>query len=145
VMHEDLKNIPSRILDMALNALSQANTHAVCYDPGKEHWDKMSVLNTALAGELCLKAIIATGHPLLVFRDLFKLEQQNSEDLSIEHIIKNGRTYNFEDLPKLLWVATGERLADMKSFETLRRARNSIQHSCAPKNIDFRNLSLNFI
>jgi len=144
-MHKDLKAIPYRILNMALNALAQANTHAVFYDPGKEHWDKMAILNTALAGELCLKAIIATEHPLLIFRDLFKLEDQNSEELSIEHIIIKGRTYNFEDLPKLLWVVTGERLADVKSFEDLRKARNSIKHFCPPDDVDSRKLSLEFL
>ena len=58
-MHEGLKDLPDRILDVAIGALTQANQHAVYYDPGMDHWDHMSVLNAVLAGELFLKAIIA--------------------------------------------------------------------------------------
>ncbi len=131
-MHEGLKDIPDRILEVAIGALTQANQHAVYCDPGMEHWDHMSVLNAALAGELFLKAIIAKEHPLLIFRDLFQLDDPSNHDLKIEHIIEKGRTYNFEHLPKLLWVSTGERLPDIESFEGLRKARNAIQHFCSP-------------
>ncbi|MEQ9177553.1 MAG: hypothetical protein RIF44_02330, partial [Nitratireductor sp.] len=31
-----------------------------------------------------------------------------------------------------LWVVHGERLPDLDSFEKLRKARNAIQHFCAP-------------
>ncbi len=144
-MHEELKQIPVRVLEMGLDALTQANTHAVFYDPGKEHWERMAILHAALAGELCLKAIIASEHPLLIFKDLFHLEDPGSTELSIEKIIETGRTYSFEHLPKLLWVTTGERLPDMDSFDKIRKARNSIQHFCAPDNINFMKLSLHFI
>jgi len=144
-MHESLKDIPSRILEVATGALTQANQHAVFFDPGLEHWDRMSVLNAALAGELFLKAIIAKEHPLLIFRDLFHLDDPGSQDMNFERIIEKGRTYNFEHLPKLLWVATGERLPDMENFEKLRKVRNSIQHFCAPEEVKFRRLSLEFI
>ena len=72
-MDTALKEIPDRILTLALGALSQANMHAVFADPGNEHWDFISVTNTAHAGELFLKAIIAKEHPLLIFRDIFNL------------------------------------------------------------------------
>lgn len=145
-MHEGLKDIPDRILDVAIGALTQANQHAVYYDPGMEHWDHMSVLNAALAGELFLKAIIAKEHPLLIFRDLFQLDDPNNHDLKIDHIIEKGRTYNFEHLPKLLWVSTGERLSDIESFDKLRRARNAIQHFCSPaERVDLRRVALEFL
>lgn len=145
-MHPDLKDVPKRILNVAIGALTQANQHAVYYDPGMDHWDDMCVLNAALAGELFLKTIIAVEHPLLIFRDLFQLDDPNNPDLTIEHIIEKGRTYNFEHLPKLLWVSTGERLPDMKSFEALRKARNAIQHFCSPSDkLDLRRLALEFL
>ena len=144
-MHESLKSIPSRILDVAIGALAQANSQAVYFDPGMEYWEKMSVLNTALAGELFLKAIIAKEHPLLIFRDLFHLDDPGNQEMDLERIIEKGRTYNFEHLPKLLWVVTGERLADYENFETLRRVRNSLQHFCAPENVPLRKLSLEFL
>jgi hypothetical protein len=142
-MHEGLKDIPDRILDVAIGALTQ---HAVYYNPGMDHWDHMSVLNAALAGELFLKAIIAKEHPLLIFRDLFQLDDPSNHDLKLEHIIEKCRTYNFEHLPKLLWVSTGGRLPDMESFEGLRKARNAIQHFCSPaEGGDLRSLALEFL
>jgi hypothetical protein len=145
-MHAGLRDIPDRILDVAIGALTQANQHAVYYDPGMDHWHHMSVLNAALAGELFLKAIIAKEHPLLIFRDLFQLDDPSNQDLKIEHIIERGKTYSFEHLPKLLWVSTGERLPDLESFEKLRKARNAAQHFCSPADtIDLRRLALTFL
>ena len=54
-MDAALKEIPKRILALAVGALSQANTHAVFADPGNEHWDFISITNTAHAGELFLR------------------------------------------------------------------------------------------
>jgi hypothetical protein len=125
-MHPQLKDIQPRILNVAIGALTQANTQAVYFDPGMEHREDMCILSAAQAGELFLKAIVASEHPLLIFRDLFQLDDPNNPDLTIEHIIERGRTYNFEHLPKLLWVSTGERLPDIKSFEAIRKARNAI-------------------
>lgn len=145
-MHEELRGIPDRILDVAIGALTQANQHAVYFDPGLEHWHFMSILNAALAGELFLKAIVAKEHPLLIFRDLFQLDDPNNQDLTLKHIIERGRTYGLEHLPKLLWVSCGERLPDMTSFERLRNARNSIQHFCSPlEDVDSRRLALDFL
>lgn len=144
-MHHEIENIPDRILDVAIGSLIQANQHAIFFDPGLEHWDHMAILNAATAGELFLKAIIAKEHPLLIFRDLFHLDQPNSEEMDVSTIIEKGRTYEFDKLPKLLWVTTGERLPDIEVFERLRKVRNSIQHFCAPDNVDFCHLALSFI
>jgi hypothetical protein len=104
-----LGQIPGRILTLATGALTQANTHAVFFDPGKEHWDFISITNTAHAGELFLKAIIAKEHPLLIFRDLFNLDDNRTNTLDLVNLIKKGRTHDFERLPQVLWVATGRR------------------------------------
>jgi hypothetical protein len=97
-MHAEIRDISDRILNVAIGALTQANQHAVYHDPGMDHWSQMSVLNAALAGELFLKAIIAKEHPLLIFRDLFQLDDPGNQDLKIEHVIEKGKTYNFEHL-----------------------------------------------
>ncbi|MCZ4290213.1 hypothetical protein [Hoeflea alexandrii] len=145
-MYSGIENIPGRILDVAIGALTQANQHAVYYDPGMDHWTDMSVLNAAMAGELFLKAIVAKEHPLLIFRDLFSLDDPLNQDLKIEHIIEKGKTYNFEHMPKLLWVSTGERVPDLENFEKLRKARNAIQHFCSPSDsVDLRRLALEFL
>jgi hypothetical protein len=145
-MHPQLKDIQPRILNVAIGALTQANTQAVYFDPGMEHREDMCILSAAQAGELFLKTIVASEHPLLIFRDLFQLDDPNNPDLTIEHIIERGRTYNFEHLPKLLWVSTGERLPDINSFEAIRKARNAIQHFCSPSDkVDLRRLALEFL
>ena len=89
-MHPALEQIPSRILLLAKGALAQANTHAVFMDPGRE-WDFISVINTGHAGELFIKAIIAKEHPLLIFKDLFGLDDKSSEQLDIDALIKQRK------------------------------------------------------
>lgn len=128
----EIDEIPDRIFRMASDALVQANTNAVSCGRGVEHRANMSILDAAHAGELFLKAVIAKAHPLLIFRDLFSLDKSAEEPLNLRHIIEHGRTYNLEHLPKLLWVVHGERLPDLDSFKKLRKARNAIQHFCAP-------------
>ena len=145
-MHKKLLEIEERILKVATAALMQANTHSAFLDPGNEHWSMMSILNTATAGELFLKAIIAKEHPLLIFKDFFQLDDNSREGLTLERIIEKGKTYSLNELPKLLWITTGERVPDEKTFEKLKNARNSIQHFCIPTDIeDMRRLSLEFI
>jgi hypothetical protein len=128
-----------------MGALTQANTHAVFADPGNEHWDFISIINTAHAGELFLKAVVAKQHPLLIFKDLFTLDDSKAELLDISSLIARGRTHDFEKLPQIVWATTGQRIPNMECFERLRRARNAIQHFCAPEETDFRGLSLEFI
>ncbi|MEP3893179.1 MAG: hypothetical protein ABJN52_04195 [Litorimonas sp.] len=144
-MDRILRKIPDRVLDLAKGALTQANTHAVYLDQGNEHWQHICVLNTAHAGELFLKAIIACEHPLLIFKDIFRLDDNTGTPLDIETLIKRGRTHDFEKLPQILWAATGKRLPNPHCFEKLRQARNSIQHFCVPDEQDFQDLSLEFI
>lgn len=141
----EIDEIPERIFRMASDALTQANTHAIFDGPGVEHWANMSILDAAHAGELFLKAVIAQAHPLLIFRDLFSLDKSAQEPLDLRHVIEHGRTYNLEHLPKLLWVVHGERLPDLDSFEELRKARNAIQHFCAPDIDRPGDLSLTFL
>lgn len=144
-MNEELRGIPLRILGLARAALTQANHHAVYMDPGNEHWPLMSVLNTAHAGELFLKAIIATEHPLLIFKDLVSLDDKNLVELDLQSLLARGRTHDFERLPQVLWATTGLRVPNSACYERLRQARNAIQHFCPPDVCDLNALSLEFI
>jgi hypothetical protein len=144
-MNEELRGIPRLILGLARAALTQANHHAVFMDPGSEHWPLMSVLNTAHAGELFLKAIIATEHPLLIFKDLVTLDDKNAEELDLQPLLTRGRTHDFDKLPQILWATTGLRIPNPECYERLRKARNAIQHFCPPDVGDLSALSLEFI
>ncbi len=144
-MNPFFETIPERILTIAKGALAQANTHAVFVDPGMEYREYISVLNAAHAGELFIKAMIAKEHPLLVFRDLFSIEQSALSNIDLDTLIRRGKTHDFEKLPQVLWVTTGYRIPDLEVFERLRSARNAIQHFCAPDHVDLRNISLSFL
>lgn len=144
-MHKILEQITPRILSNAFGALTQANTLSVYADPGMEHRDDLCVLSAALAGELFIKAIIAKEHPLLIFKDLFRLDQPANNEFDIEAIVSSGRTYGFEHLPQLLWVVANERLPDIASYKAVQSARNSVQHFCSPAGVDLRKISLDFI
>lgn len=144
-MNPALKDIPDRILILAKGALAQANTHAVYSGPGDDHFEQICILNTAHAGELFLKAIIASEHPLLIFKDIFRLDDNRVGLLDVEALINRGRTYDFDRLPQVLWATTGKRIPNPECFERLRFVRNSIQHFCTPEKYDFRALSLEFI
>ncbi|HIG21760.1 MAG TPA: hypothetical protein EYG57_09305 [Planctomycetes bacterium] len=143
-MHVVFDEVPERILGVAKGVLAQANMHAVFADPGNEHWDFICIANAAHAGELFIKAIVAQQHPLLIFRDPFGLDA-GADEMTIEDLIARGRTHDFEKLPKVLWAATGERIADLELFHRVRAARNSVQHFCALPHEDYRALSLEFI
>ena len=105
----------------------------------------MSVLSAAHAGELFLKAIIAKEHPLLIFKDIFNLDDNQSQTLSVASLLKTGRTHDFEKLPQVLWVTTGIRLPNRACYDRLREARNAIQHFCAPEDTYLSDLALEFI
>lgn len=143
-MHSALEDIPDRILYVAQAALAQANNHAVFDVPGAIGWEQIGVLNAAHAGELFIKAIIAKEHPLLIFCNPFSVENSELLDLDIDHLIQHGKTYDFKDLPRLLWVTTGQRIPDIDSFNAIRKTRNAIQHFCAPDSTDLRQIALEF-
>lgn len=144
-MNTEIEQIPHLILGLAKAALTQANMHAVYMDPGSEHWPLMSILNAAHAGELFIKAIIASEHPLLIFKDLFGLDDNKSDELDLQTLLIRGKTHDFEKLPQLLWTVTGQRIPNPDCYERIRRARNSVQHFIPPKNTDLSQLSLEFI
>lgn len=144
-MSLELDQIPGAVLNLAKAALAQANTHAVFMGRGSEHWPMMSVLNAAHAGELFIKAIIASAHPLLIFKDLFILDDDRSEQLDLQTLLLRGRTYDFEKLPQVFWAVTGRRVPDLEIYQRVRRARNAVQHFCPPIDEDLSRLSLEFI
>ncbi len=142
---ELLAEIPSRILGLARASLMQANMHAGFMDPGNEHWPLMSVLNAAHAGELFIKAIIATEHPLLIFKDVPGLDDSSTVELDLPTLLIRGRTHEFDKLPQVLWATTGIRVPDASCYERLRRYRNAVQHFCPPEEGDPSVLALEFI
>ncbi|WP_074122774.1 hypothetical protein [Bradyrhizobium sp. AS23.2] len=89
--------------------------------------------------------MIAKEHPLLIFKDIFSLDDNHSEALDLQSLLQKGRTHDFEKLPQILWATTGVRLPNPDCYERLRKARNAIQHFCVPQIKRFGELSLEFI
>lgn len=134
-MHATYQEIPSRLLESATGALAHANTLCAFVDPGNEHWGNLSVISAAHAGELTLKAIIATQHPLLIFKSVFDFDDNTSDTVQLETLISKARTHDFQHLPKALWAVNAERIPDIASFNRIRDLRNAIQHFFHPAGI----------
>ncbi len=149
-MHSTYAEIPDRIVQSALGSLSQANMNAAFFDPGNEHAGNISIMNAAHAGELFIKAIIAKEHPLLIFKNIFELDDNEESEISIERLVSKAKTHDFHQLPKILWAVNKCRVPDMESYEDTRKMRNAVQHFFDPNGLEgigqkARRVSLEFI
>lgn len=149
-MHAILNELSDNILKSALGALSQANMHAAFFDPGNEHWGNVSVVNATHAGELVVKAAIAQQHPLLIFKDVFKLDDYSGNEISLDTLLRKAKTHEFQHLPMILWAVCKERIPDQASFDEIRAMRNNVQHFFHPAGLsgigqDAREASLRFL
>lgn len=114
-MHHSLRGISARILGLAIDALTRANTDAVFLDRGKEHRRSLAPLAAAHAGELLLKAMIAKEHPLLLFKNIG--EKITNDEIDLNWLLKNGRTHDFCRLPSVLWATSGILVPDLESYK----------------------------
>jgi hypothetical protein len=142
-MHESLKDISDRILDLATGALKRANTDAVYFDPGMEHRQSLAPLAAAHAGELVLKALIAKEHPLLLFSNIG--EKTTDNEIDLDWLLKNGRTHDFSKLPSVLWATSGIRVPNIDSYRRIAAIRNQIQHFVDDRDVDVQYDCLQFI
>lgn len=142
-MHKSLKQIQTRILTHATDALIRANTDAAYFDPYQQHRVSLAPLAAAHAGELLLKALIAREHPLLLFKNIG--EKTTDDEIDLDWLIKNGRTHDFSKLPSVLWAATGIKIPDIGSFRRIAALRNQIQHFVDERESDVQLQCLNFI
>jgi hypothetical protein len=67
--------------------------------------------------------LIASEHPLLIFKDLLNLDGSRTDELDLRTLLTRGRTHDFEKLPQVLWATTGIRIPNPDCWERLRRAR----------------------
>jgi hypothetical protein len=120
------------MLGLGLGALAHANWHANYHSMENRWWSELSVLQAAHAAEIFIKARIAQQHPLLIFEHLPKPTTAKPK-LSLEHLIEDGRTYQFFELPDRLWATTGITLPNLTLYKSFGRLRNAIQHFASPK------------
>lgn len=125
-MDDILKCVAKNMLKLGLGALAHANRHAAYVDEANDKWGELSVLQAAHAAEILVKARIAQEHPLLIFKDLPSVSNQQS--LTIEKLAKEGRTIDWSDLPKVFKTITGCSFTNEKLFKSFGYTRNSLQH-----------------
>lgn len=119
--------------ELGLWALAHANWHAHYFSHENPCWSELSVLQAAHAAEILIKARIAQEHPLLIFEQLPKPGLSPESGLTFDHLIENGKTYQWNELPDRLWATTQIRLPDVERFRAFGRLRNTIQHFAAPE------------
>lgn len=129
---------------LGLAALSHANR----IEDQTDKWAELSVLQVAHATEILFKARIAEEHPLLIF-DKFPKPTRNTEnkiidELSISILANKGHTYEWHELPNVLWATTNITSIDVEKFKKFGDIRNSIQHFGISSDISYLT-SLNFI
>jgi hypothetical protein len=107
------------MLGLGLGALAHANWHANYHSFENDWWSELSVLQAAHAAEILIKARIAQQHPLLIFEHLPKPPAVKTR-LSLEHLLEQGRTYQYSELPDRLWAATGIMIPNREIASTLR-------------------------
>lgn len=139
-----LKRVPKHMLRLGLGALTHANWHANYWSPDNECWQELSVLQAAHACEILIKARIAQEHPLLIFEQLPR-QKGSDERLSLQHLVENGRTFQFIDLPDRLWAATSIVLPGLECYREFGRLRNCIQHFTTPDGLDPGEEAVRFI
>ncbi|WP_229623296.1 hypothetical protein [Vibrio parahaemolyticus] len=144
-MNPELKNVPENMLELGLGALAHANWHANYYSIENDKWAQLSVLQAAHAAEILIKARIAQEHPLLIFEQLPRSTQVNSDTLSFEHLVEKAKTIQYSELPERLWATTGIKINDLETFKSFGNLRNCIQHFADPRGKDCSLESANFI
>jgi hypothetical protein len=145
IMNPELEAVSEHMLDLGLDALAHAITHANYMSFDNAHWSELSVLQAWHAAEILIKARIAQEHPLLIFEQLPRATQTTEDLLELKHLFERGRTFQYSDLPDRLWATTGLRLPCMQRYQDFGKLRNTIQHFTAPKERDFSQETLEFI
>lgn len=102
----------------------------------------LSVIHTAQAAEILLKARIADEHPLLIFKKI--PDRKTSHTLSLDMLIEKGQTLSYSELPDRLWASTGLLLDNLEEYYEFGRLRNQIIHTSMATRSDFNFISLKF-
>ncbi|MDK2940484.1 MAG: hypothetical protein PWQ51_2649 [Methanolobus sp.] len=137
-------DLANHMKDFGLGLLSHSMDHAVFANPVNSYWNAFGVLHAAQASEIIIKSCIAIEHPLLIFTKVPKLKDLKSGALSIESLLNNGKTYQYSDLPDLLWATTGYTIKNLDFYYDFGKLRNTIQHLAVP-DIDLSEETFKFV
>lgn len=139
------RDIPKHMRGLGLSALQHAQYHSAVYSFDNPHWAEFSVLQAAHAIELFIKARIAFEHPLLIFENLPRPENEKANKVSLKRLIQTGKTFQLGELPSRLAIVCNITLPNLDKFHDFVNLRNSIQHFLPDMDIDFSRKTLEFI
>lgn len=131
-MHPDTFEISKHMKEFSFNILGRAIYDACFSELTKPFSHTLAIVHAAHGAEILIKARIAKEHPLLIFSKLPK-SNTSLDKLSISELFEYGKTYNYSDLPELLWATTGFRIKEEKRFLEFGNLRNIIIHFAAPE------------
>ena|SRR3989442_360528 len=131
-MHPDTREVATHMREFGLAILGRALYDVTFSEMMAPFAHAMAVGHAAHGAEIALKARIAQEHPLLVFSNLPK-STTTPGDLTLSELFEHGRTIQYQDLPEVLWAATGFRMERVEQYQQFGKLRNSIIHFAAPE------------
>ncbi|WP_370215327.1 hypothetical protein [Idiomarina sp.] len=135
-MHPELRNVHENMKNLGLGALAHANWHGNFHSFENDKWYELSILQAAHAAEILIKARIAEEHPLLIFEQIPRSTQVDTEFLDFTSLTSKAKTIQYADLPERLWATTGIKLPNVELFKAFGAIQNSIQHFATPGNFE---------
>jgi len=131
-MYIKIQILPERMKEYGFGLLSKSLIDLAFMEEGHEYRYAISCTACTQATEVLLKARIAQEHPLLIFSKLPKMDTKTEKDLDLQDLFERGRTLSYEELPSILWAATGYRIEKLDQYVAFGNLRNSIIHFTIP-------------
>jgi hypothetical protein len=141
-MHPDTRLVAHHMKEFGLSMLGRAIYDVTFSELSAPFAHALAVVHGAHGAEIVLKARIAEEHPLLMFSKLPK-QSTTTGNLTIAELFEHGRSFDYYDLPDLLWAATGHRMERLDDFKKFGELRNQIVHLAVPE-IDLVKTTLSF-
>ncbi|MBD2177017.1 hypothetical protein H6F42_08855 [Pseudanabaena sp. FACHB-1998] len=133
----DMKDVPKNMRRVGMLLFQSAFIEAL------QGHTPMCVVHAAHAAEILLKARIAQEHPLLIFSKLPKSEP-NKDNLTLIDLLKDGRTFSYDELPEQLWATTGIKVNQITQYKEFGRLRNQVIHFSMTNAKNLDQLTLNY-
>lgn len=130
-----MRDVWLRLRELGCYSIARAVYDVTFSEMGRPHVHTMAVVGAAHGAELIIKARIAEEHPMLIFTQLPK-SRRPDDQLSLDVLFDEGRTYSYAQLPEILWAIRQERIPAPEQYAAFGRLRNGMVHFGAPPERD---------
>ena len=127
-----LHHIPAHMKQFGLCLLGRAVADSSCSEMMRPFAHASAVTMAAQAAEILIKAKVSEKSPLLIFAKLPPVPHQDRE-LSLEDLFESAKSHMYDELPNLLWAATGLRIPNLPEYKSFGKLRNKIMHFAVPE------------